>query len=105
MKSSARMMAGYGNRLVNCRPTLLGIALLFAGGQAGAQSMYKYQDEDIDFYSSLARSSLEARRKQSSIDPFTVDNYLLEVDQPVVVPKGSKVRLLLTSNDFVWPPL
>ena len=68
---------------------------------------YKYQDEDIDFYSSLARSSLEARRKQSGVDPFAVDNYLLEVDRPVVVPKGAKVRLLLTSNDVVhswWVP-
>ncbi len=39
-------MAGSGNRLVRRRPALLGIALLFAGGHAGAQSMYKYQDED-----------------------------------------------------------
>ncbi len=68
---------------------------------------YRYQDEDIDFFSSLARSSLEARRKQSTVDPFSVDNYLLEVDRPVVVPQGAKVRLLLTSNDVVhswWVP-
>jgi len=68
---------------------------------------YKYQDEDFAFYSSLARSSLDARRKQSGVDPGTVDNYLLEVDRPVVVPKGAKVRLLVTSNDVVhswWVP-
>ncbi len=68
---------------------------------------YRYQDEDIAFYSSLARPSLEARRKQSGIDPNAVDNYLLEVDRPVVVPRGAKVRLLLTSNDVVhswWVP-
>ena len=68
---------------------------------------YRYQDEDIAFYSSLARSSVEARRRQSGVDPFAVDNYLLEVDRPVVVPKGAKVRLLLTSNDVVhswWVP-
>jgi len=68
---------------------------------------YKYQDEDIEFYSSLARPSLEARRKQSGIDPNAVDNYLLDVDRPVVVPRGAKVRLLLTSNDVVhswWVP-
>jgi len=68
---------------------------------------YKYQDSDIEFYSSLARSSLEARRKQSGIDPFSVDNYLLEVDNPVVVPVGAKVRLLFTSNDVIhswWVP-
>ena len=68
---------------------------------------YRYQDEDIAFYSSLARPSLEARRKQSGIDPNAVDNYLLDVDRPVVVPRGAKVRLLLTSNDVVhswWVP-
>ncbi|MGB5334954.1 MAG: cytochrome c oxidase subunit II [Woeseiaceae bacterium] len=68
---------------------------------------YKYQDEDIAFYSSLARPSLEARRKQSGVDPFAVDNYLLEVDRRVVVPRDAKVRLLITSNDVVhswWVP-
>lgn len=68
---------------------------------------YKYQDEGVEFYSSLARASLEARRKQSGVDPFSVDNYLLDVDNPVVVPRGEKVRLLFTSNDVVhawWVP-
>ena len=68
---------------------------------------YKYQDEDVEFYSSLARASVEARRKQSGVDPFAVPNYLLEVDEPVVVPRGAKVRLLFTSNDVVhawWVP-
>lgn len=68
---------------------------------------YKYQDTDIEFYSSLARSSLEARAKGSGIDPFSVDNYLLEVDKPLVVPVGAKVRILLTSNDVLhawWVP-
>jgi len=68
---------------------------------------YKYQDQDIEFFSSLAMSSMQARTKQSGIDPFTVENYLLEVDRPLVVPVGAKVRLLLTSNDVVhawWVP-
>ncbi len=68
---------------------------------------YKYQDTDVDFYSSLARSSLEARRKESGIDPFSVPNYLLEVDKPLVIPRGAKVRLLMTSNDVIhswWVP-
>lgn len=68
---------------------------------------YRYQDEDIEFFSSLARSSLDARRKGSEIDPFSVDNYLLDVDRPVVVPVGAKVRLLLTANDVIhswWVP-
>ncbi len=68
---------------------------------------YKYQDEGIEFYSSLARPSVDARRKQSGVDVNSVENYLLQVDRPVVVPRGSKVRLLLTSNDVIhswWVP-
>jgi cytochrome c oxidase subunit 2 len=68
---------------------------------------YKYQDEDVEFFSSLARPSLEARTKASGIDPFSVDNYLLEVDNSLVVPRGKKVRLLITSNDVIhawWVP-
>lgn len=68
---------------------------------------YKYQDKDVAFYSSLARSSLEARQKSSGIDPFSVENYLLDVDNPMVVPRGAKVRMLFTSNDVIhawWVP-
>jgi len=68
---------------------------------------YKYQDSDIEFYSSLSDASLEARRKGSGIDPFDVENYLLDVDNPLVVPVGAKVRILLTSNDVLhawWVP-
>ena len=68
---------------------------------------YTYQDENIEYFSGLARPSLEARQLGAEVDPFSVDNYLLEVDRPLVVPKGAKVRLLLTSNDVVhswWMP-
>ena len=68
---------------------------------------YEYQDEELGFYSTLSGDSLEARRKQASLDPFNVDNYLLEVDNPIVVPVNKKVRLLLTSNDVIhawWVP-
>ena len=68
---------------------------------------YKYQDEGVEFYSSLARPSLAARTRQSGVDVNTVDNYLLEVDNPIVVPRGAKIRLLLTSNDVIhswWVP-
>jgi cytochrome c oxidase subunit 2 len=62
---------------------------------------YKYQDEGVEFFSSLARSSVNARRKHSGVDPFSVDNYLRDVDNPVVVPRGAKVRLLFTSSDVI----
>lgn len=68
---------------------------------------YTYQGEGVSYYSTLARSSSAARRKGSNIDPATVDNYLLDVDRPLVLPKGAKVRVLLTSNDVIhswWVP-
>lgn len=68
---------------------------------------YRYQGEDVAYFSSLARTSADARRKRSGIDPFSVENYLLEVDNPLVVPRGAKVRVLLTSNDVLhawWVP-
>ena len=68
---------------------------------------YRYQDEGIDFYSSLARPSLDARILDSQVDVNGVDNYLLDVDRPLVVPRDAKVRLLLTSNDVIhswWVP-
>jgi cytochrome c oxidase subunit II len=68
---------------------------------------YAYQGEDVSFYSTLARASSEARHKGANIDPATVENYLLDVDRPLVVPKGAKIRVLLTSNDVIhawWVP-
>ena len=68
---------------------------------------YDYQGEGVGFYSTLARPSVEARRRGSGIDPKSVDNYLLEVDNRLVVPKDAKIRLLLTSNDVLhawWVP-
>lgn len=60
---------------------------------------YEYQGEDVAFYSTLASSSNAARRVNSGIDPREVENYLLDVDNPLVLPRGAKVRVLLTSND------
>jgi cytochrome c oxidase subunit 2 len=63
--------------------------------------------EGVDFFSTLARDSNFARQLRSGIDPNTVPNYLLDVDKPMVIPSGTKVRLLLTSQDVIhawWVP-
>jgi cytochrome c oxidase subunit 2 len=68
---------------------------------------YDYIDDGVAFYSTLDAASNAARQKGSGIDPATVPNYLLEVDRPLVVPVGKKVRLLLTANDVIhswWVP-
>jgi len=68
---------------------------------------YEYLGTGVSFYSRLARTSDVARQKGSGIDPRTVENYLLEVDKPLMVPTGVKIRLLLTANDVIhawWVP-
>lgn len=62
---------------------------------------YDYLDEDFGFFSSLAAASNTARQRGSDIDPFTVDNYLLDVDKPLVLPTGTKVRILTTAADVI----
>jgi cytochrome c oxidase subunit 2 len=68
---------------------------------------YDYLDEDKFFYSSLDEASSEAAQLNSGIDPATVENYLRNVDNAMVVPVDTKIRLLLTSNDVIhawWVP-
>jgi cytochrome c oxidase subunit 2 len=68
---------------------------------------YEYLGEGVSFYSNLATPSNVARQLKSGIDPNTVENYLLEVDRPVVVPVDTKVRVLITGNDVIhswWMP-
>jgi len=68
---------------------------------------YEYVDQDVAFFSTLARASDEARQLDSGVDVNTVPNYLLEVDNPLVVPVGTKVRVLLTAADVIhawWVP-
>src|ERR1700722_8460665 len=70
---------------------------------------YQYMDaaEGINFFSTLSQASNFARQLHSGIDPKTVPNYLLDVDKPMVIPSGTKVRLLLTSQDVIhawWVP-
>ncbi len=68
---------------------------------------YEYLDKNVRFFSTLNREHDRARQLKSGVDPFSVPNYLLEVDRPLVVPVGAKVRVLLTSSDVIhawWVP-
>ncbi len=63
---------------------------------------YEYIDSDIDFYSILKtpRDEIYNRAEKS-------ENYLLEVDNELVLPTNRKVRILITSNDVIhawWVP-
>jgi len=60
---------------------------------------YEYLDNDVSFFSSLS----EKNRKEMD-DPVAranAENYLLEVDNPLVLPVGKKIRFLMTSNDVI----
>ncbi len=64
---------------------------------------YDYVEDGVSFYSKLALSSRAAIYR----DPWVVENYLLEVDKPVVLPVGKKIRFLLTADDVIhawWVP-
>jgi cytochrome c oxidase subunit 2 len=68
---------------------------------------YDYLDEDLSFFSSLDQASNEARQLKSGVDPNNVEHYLLNVDQPVVLPVNKKIRILTTANDVIhawWVP-
>jgi len=68
---------------------------------------YDYLDKGVTFFSRLDRKSDAARELGSGVDPNTVDHYLLNVDNPLVVPVGTKVRLLVTGADVIhswWVP-
>ena len=68
---------------------------------------YDYIERGVNYFSRLDRESDAARQLLSGIDPETVPHYLLNVDKPLVVPVGTKVRLLITANDVIhswWVP-
>ncbi|AYV24210.1 cytochrome c oxidase subunit II [Vibrio mediterranei] len=63
---------------------------------------YEYFGEDVNFFSLLATS-------QKQIDGIEEKgaHYLLEVDNPLVVPINQKIRFLMTSDDVIhswWVP-
>lgn len=63
---------------------------------------YKYMENDVEFYSLMATQPEQIYNKFEKNE-----NYLLEVDRPLVIPTGQKVRFLITSDDVIhswWVP-
>ena len=58
----------------------------------------KGEGEGISFLSTL---DLQHREMSNSGKPEAVDNYLLKVDNPLVVPVGKKIRIITTANDVI----
>tara|TARA_Y100001970_G_scaffold223914_1_gene275785 strand:- start:9069 stop:10124 length:1056 start_codon:yes stop_codon:yes gene_type:complete len=63
---------------------------------------YKYLEDDIEFFSNLATS-----QEQINNEIPKGEFYLLEVDEPLVIPINKRVRFLITGNDVIhswWVP-
>jgi len=63
---------------------------------------YKYLEYPVEYYSLLATPAKQIQNKLQKNA-----NYLLEVDRPLVIPTGKKVRFLMTSDDVIhswWVP-
>ncbi|HET7650900.1 MAG TPA: cytochrome c oxidase subunit II [Gammaproteobacteria bacterium] len=62
---------------------------------------YDYLQDGFSYFSMLAADSEKASRLDSGIDPRSVPHYLRDVDHPMVIPTGKKIRLLITSDDVI----
>jgi cytochrome c oxidase subunit II len=85
----------------------------------GYQWKWRYEYVDyfgkqpgINFVSSLETQSNRTRQLNSGLDPAAikvdgVSTYLLDVDRPLVLPAGVKVRFVVTADDVIhawWVP-
>jgi len=73
---------------------------------------YYGRNPGINFMSSLEQQSNRVRQLRSGLDPRSVkaddyESYLLDVDNPLVLPVGVKVRFVVTADDVIhawWVP-
>ena len=78
----------------------------------GSQWKWKYDyldgvGEGLTFYSNLDKDSKEVSQRDSGLDPMESENYLLDVDEPIVLPVNTKIRILTTAQDVIhswWVP-
>ena len=86
-----------GNRLDTSKAD---VEILVTGHQWKWQ--YTYLDHDINFFSNLAtpREQIEGKAAKKQ-------NYILDVDKPLVIPQGKKIKFLVTAKDVMhswWVP-
>lgn len=60
---------------------------------------YEYLNEDVSFFSSLHKDSKDAYYNAELRDKH--ENYLLDVDNRLVLPTGKRIRFLMTSADVI----
>jgi len=75
----------------------------------GYQWMWKYEylGEEVEFTSRLDRKSDELRQSGKAVTLADHPNYLLDVDNALVLPVDTKVRFVITADDVIhawWVP-
>ena len=68
---------------------------------------YEYLEDDLTIYSNLDEKSVELSQRVDGVNPMEHENYLLDVDEPLVLPTNTKIRILTTANDVIhawWVP-
>ena len=78
----------------------------------GSQWKWKYDyldgvGEGITIYSNLDDKSKEISQRDSGLKPTDHENYLRDVDEPIVLPINTKIRILTTAQDVIhswWVP-
>ncbi|MDE2407522.1 MAG: cytochrome c oxidase subunit II [Xanthomonadaceae bacterium] len=75
----------------------------------GYQWMWKYDylGEDVSFTSRLDRKDDELRQSGKVVTAADTPHYLLNVDNQLVLPVGTKIRFVLTADDVIhswWVP-
>lgn len=68
---------------------------------------YDYMGEGVSFFSSLDSASRAIADKNSDQAPEDIEHYLLDVDNPIVLPINKKIRILTTAADVIhawWVP-
>ena len=75
----------------------------------GYQWMWKYEylGEGVEFTSRLDRKSDDLRQQGGTVTEADHPHYLLDVDNQLVLPVGTKIRFVLTADDVIhawWVP-
>ena len=68
---------------------------------------YEYLEDDLTIYSNLDEKSVELSQRVEAVNPMEHPDYLLDVDEPLVLPTNTKIRILTTANDVIhawWVP-
>lgn len=60
---------------------------------------YEYLDENVSFFSNLAKGTREAAYDSAKRE--AIGNYLLDVDNRLVLPIDTRIRFLMTSKDVI----